>query len=357
MSKSFVILSIDGGGIRGIIPAQVLARCEAILGEVSKDSPRVSDHFDLVAGTSTGGILACGLLVPDSFDHSDEKTTDEEETDTEEKTRSEYSAKELVGLYMDKGEKIFDNGLYQKIRSAKGWLDQKYPSAPIEEILQGYFGDLRISELVKPCLITSYDLSRRKAHFFRQHSGSNKDASDFLVRDVCRSTSAAPTFFEPSFVKSLAGIPYPLIDGGVIANNPALCALAEAMNRFHVKLEDIFMLSIGTGSFKQPYDHVLAKDWGTAQWILPLIDILMSGVAETAHFQVNELFESIGHKANYLRIDTEFRGDNPLHPEPDLDDARPENTEKLKNFGRELADENEEGLRNFLKAIIKSKAS
>ncbi|WP_417737025.1 patatin-like phospholipase family protein [Rosistilla oblonga] len=351
MPEKFVVLAIDGGGIRGLIPAQVLARCEALLKKMCPDRCRISDHFDLVAGTSTGGILACGLLVPDDFDKADQDEGDASDDD-DSIERSEYTANELVNLYMTYGPSIFESKMFDKLRSGGGWLDQKYLSPPIEAVLEEYFGNLRLSELVKPCLITGYDLSRRKAHFFRQHSAKKKDSNDFLVRDVCRATSAAPTFFEPAYIESIAEIGFPLVDGGVFANNPALCAIAEAMNRFHRKIKDIHVLSLGTGSFTQSYDHILANDWGTGQWILPLIDILMSSAAETADFQVRQLFESVERSENYLRIDTSFNADNRLHPSCDLDDAREENLQLLKKFGRELADENEEDLERFLQQIV-----
>lgn len=354
MPNPFVILSIDGGGIRGIIPAQVLVRVEKILSELAPKSSRLSQFFNLVAGTSTGGILACGILVPDDHDPKDSENSSKPSESSGLARSSEYSAEEMVKFYIDNGPAIFATNLYQKMRSGGGWTDEKYPSKPLEDALDNYFGDLLLSKLVSPCLITAYDITRRRAHFFRQHSGKN--SSNFKVRDVCRATSAAPTFFEPANIKSVAEVPFPLIDGGVFANNPAMCAIAEAMNRFRQRLDRLYMLSIGTGSFKQSYDYEKAKSWGTGSWILPIIDMLMSSASETTHFQVSELFESVGKKENYLRIDTEFNADIQLHPKYDLDDCTAINLSKLKSFGRELADDQEDRIRRFLEKVLESRS-
>ena len=349
MSELFTVLSIDGGGIRGIIPAQVLVGLEAILKEEFPDAPRIADHFDLVAGTSTGGILACGLLVP-----NDANSNDVENTNTsidEGHAISEYTASDLLQMYFEKGGEIFDASLYHTLRSAGGWTDSKYRADTLERVLKEYFGDLLLSDLLRPCLLTSYDISRRKAHFFRQHTAQRKSSHDFYVRDAIRGTSAAPTFFEPAYVRSEADVPFPLIDGGLFANNPTACALAEAIGRrFKKKLDEIAILSLGTGSFKQPYDYQQAKDWGTAGWILPLVDMMMSGVGETTHYQIAQIFHGIGKEAHYLRLDATFTK-NPLEPAPDLDDASEKNIRKLSSFGRELADSSEQQLRAFAQVL------
>src|SRR5882724_3657300 len=131
------ILSIDGGGIRGIIPGQVLVALEQQLQQLSGDpNKRLADVFDMIAGTSTGGILACLYLSPDPAIR-----------------RPKFSAAEAVDLYLQNGDDIFDVSVFKSILSVGGLADEKYSAAPLENVLQKYFGDLQLSQFLRPCLI------------------------------------------------------------------------------------------------------------------------------------------------------------------------------------------------------------
>ena len=331
MAKKKIILSIDGGGIRGIVPGQILIHIERLLKEIFDDSTyKIADHFDLVAGTSTGGILACAYLMSE-FD------------------RPKYTAEEVVDIYFERGDDIFTIPLFHKIRSAGGVLDEKYPADGLEETLQDYFGDAKLSELLKPTLITAYDIKRRKAHFFTQHDAKDPD-HNFYLRDVARATAAAPTFFEISKIKSDANKYYPLIDGGIFANNPALCAYAEMRNKFSTKelkglASDILLLSIGTGYAKVSYSYDEAKDWGLAAWAKPALDMMMAGVSDTVDYQLRQIFEAADSRKQYLRIN----GELPAGIDPNMDCVDPENLKALKAFGDGLYEENKQAILGFLK--------
>lgn len=319
MAKYFRILSIDGGGIRGIIPGQILVNLEEKLKEkTGKLEARIADYFDLIAGTSTGGILTCLYLCPD-----------EREPD-----KPRFSARDAVGLYLERGDEIFDVSIWQRITSIGGVVDEKYSAEELEEALKDYFKDLKLSQLLGPCLITAYDIKRRNSYFFNQMDAIAHEKNDFLVRDITRATSAAPTFFQAARIKSETNIPYPLIDGGVFANNPALCAYAEARNKFEIKptAKDMVILSLGTGDIKKPYTYNEAKDWGLIEWVKPLIDILMSGVSETVDYQLRQIFNSVDRENQYLRINEKL-----IHANPDMDDASQENLDALKEDGTEMA--------------------
>lgn len=269
------ILSIDGGGIRGILPGQILVALEERL-KSKNPSARIADYFDLIAGTSTGGILTCLYLFPEKGG-----------------AQPKFSASEAVELYLERGDDIFDVSLWQGLSSGGGLWDEKYSENELERALKEYFGDLQLSQLLKPCLITAYDIRRRKTHFFKQHKAKDDQKHDFLVRDVARATSAVPTYFELPRVRSLSSPPkrYPLIDGGVFANNPALCAYAEARQIFKKTAKDIFILSLGTATTEwncknqdereksqKPYHYNEAKDWGKFGWIRPVLDIMTQGL-------------------------------------------------------------------------------
>lgn len=331
MAKKKIILSIDGGGIRGIIPGQILIHIEDLLKEIYDDHTyKIADHFDLIAGTSTGGILACAYLMPEFG-------------------RPRYTAREVVDIYFERGDDIFTIPLFHRIRSAGGVLDEKYPAEGLEEALEDYFGKTKLADLLKPTLITAYDIKRRKAHFFTQHDAQDPD-HNFFIKDIARATSAAPTYFEVSRVKSDANKYYPLIDGGIFANNPALCAYAEMRNKFSTKdrmitASDMLLLSLGTGYAKDSYSYDEAKDWGLAKWTKPALDIMMSGAAEIADYQLKQIFESAGVANQYVRIN----GELPATVDPSMDCVEPTNLKGLQQFADNLFNEHQQEILQFLK--------
>lgn len=332
-SHKFRILSIDGGGIRGIIPGQILVALEEKLRiATGKSDACVSDYFDLIAGTSTGGIIACALLCPGS--------------DKPKKPR--FSAKEVVDLYMERGYEIFSIPVFHKLRTAFGVLDEKYPSEGIEDALDDYFGNTKLSMMLGPCLIPAYDITRRKAHFFTSHDARKDPGKDFLIRDVARATSAAPTYFECVNVKSSTGVSYPLIDGGVFVNNPALCAYAEAHNKFKVTAKEMLILSLGTGSVKEEYEYKKARDWSMIQWLKPLLSIMMSGVSEVVDYQLRQIYSSVKAQNQYLRIDTHL----PVTVNPAMDDATEENRNALKELGTETAQDSSNKINKFVELML-----
>lgn len=322
--KPFRILSGDGGGIRGILPAQVLKSLEAKLQRRHGPGARIADFFDLVAGTSTFGILTCMLLAPD------------------EEGKPRFSAQDCLNLYMQQGSRIFDLGVFHRLMSAGGLLDEKYSAANLERLLGQYFGGLKVSELLKPCLITSWQLDDNKPYFFRQHRASEHPQHDFLVADAARSTSAAPTFFECAHPRTMTGVHKTLIDGGVFANNPAMCAWCEALS-MGADPQSVVMLSLGTGrGRRKQIRYESAKDWGLAQWAPHIIDTLMASGMEVTDYQVAKLFGALGRSPAYLRIDGELKLGSAA-----MDDARPRNCAKLAEDGQRLADRHDAELEAF----------
>ncbi len=328
------VLSIDGGGIRGIIPGQILANLERILQERTKNpEARLADAFDLIAGTSTGGILTCAYLCPDL------------------KKRPRFTASQAVDLYTEWGDEIFDIPIWHKIRSAGGLTDEKYPAEKLEGVLREYFGDLWLSDLLGPCLITAYDIKYRRARFFTQHD-AKEVGRDYLVRDIARATSAAPTYFEASLIKSKSHVPHALVDGGVFANNPALCAYAEVTTKIRPKSvpSEMVILSLGTGKGTDAFHHGEAKDWGLVGWARPIIDIMMTGVAETVDYQLKQLFDAFGHGNHYVRLDAD------LSREPAeakcLDNASRDNLARLRDIGQKVAEDNDKQLQAFADLLL-----
>ena len=321
--KKVTILSIDGGGIRGVIPAVILNHLEKELRRISKKPDvKLVDFFDFVAGTSTGGILACLYLFPDG-----------------DSNRPKHSTDEALELYLRNGEQIFHAHKWDLLAKLDGLMKEKYSAKHLETLLSDYFENQKLSKLVKPCLITSYEMTSRKAYFFR--SVDAKDGiDDFLVKDVARATSAAPTYFEPALIKSMNGQELTLIDGGVFANNPALCAYAEVRRTEFSKYDsksnkypsakDMMIVSVGTGTVKQPYHYEDFKNAGQLKWLSPIIDILMSGNAETVDYQLTQIFDTLEDKDKkyYYRLEPQLR-----EASEEMDNTSDENLENLKQAG------------------------
>ncbi|MBW4683127.1 MAG: patatin-like phospholipase family protein [Microcoleus vaginatus WJT46-NPBG5] len=346
MSKYTRILSIDGGGIRGIIPGQVLVTLEEkIKNRTGNPDARIADYFDLIAGTSTGGILTCIYLCPDKKNP----------------TRPRFTAKEAVDIYLHKGGQIFSAPFFKKLQSLAGITDEKYPSEPLERLLKDYFEDIKLSQLLKPCLITAYDIEERRARFFTQHDAIKDLEQNYFVRDAARATSAAPTFFEVAKITSLASKSYPYIDGGVFANNPTLCAYAEARTKLQRKptpedpsggnpsAKDMVVLSLGTGDIKESYSYPQAKDWGKIQWVNPIINIIMTGVAETVHFQLLQVFDTIKNPEQYLRINADLGKNSQL---AQMDNVSEDNLKDLRKVANNTASENSEKLDRFIDYLL-----
>ena len=292
--KLFRILSIDGGGIRGILPGQIIASLEKKL-QIATDNPdaRIGDFFDLIAGTSTGGILACAYACPDPKNP----------------TRPKFTAQEAVDLYLDFGDGIFSKPLMHKAATVVGLFGPKYPAFVLEELLKDKLGDAKLSEALNNLIIPAFSMDDGDTKFFT--SSDAKGKKDYYLWEVARSTSAAPTYFPASHVGNLRDMLKGYIDGGVFANNPTMCALVEAYKvdvelhrKYHVDtargiggltpgnsvLENVFVLSIGTSDHEETYPFEEQGNAGVISWIRPLIDIMMSGVSETVAYQAEQLF-------------------------------------------------------------------
>lgn len=318
------VLSIDGGGIRGIIPAMVLAEIERRTGK------RIVEMFDLVAGTSTGGILALGLTKPGQDG------------------KPEYSAKKLIDLYETEGGKIFYIPVWHRIHSVGGLAEEKYPATGIEEVAKKYFGDLRLAEALTEVLVATYEIEGRIPWFFKRRYARDpqKQGYDFLMREVARATSAAPTYFEPLQLMVDPDGNRAFIDGGVYANNPAMCAYVEA-RKIHPEEDDFLVVSMGTGELTRslPYEEV--KNWGLALWAQPILNVVFDGVSDTVDYQLRELLVSEGENRRYYRFQTVLD-----IGKDDMDDASRTNIAALKTKALEIISKNDAVLDDLCDQLV-----
>jgi len=304
-ANRFRVLSFDGGGVRGVIPAVWLTVLEERLG-----SP-LAEHFDLLAGTSTGAILACA-------------------------SSAGIPAAEILRDYEQLGREVFPAcgaRLWNRFLRTftQGLSAPKYDDAGLERALRGRFGARVFGELRVPTLVTAYDVSTRAAVVFktagRTRRGDPWRWDAVPVWEIVKASASAPVYL-PAHL--LGGAP--LVDGGVVANNPAACALAEAvrMNRERPEGEraaydDFVVVSLGTGSSARSIPAAEAREWGGLQWVLPLIDVLFDGAADAVDYIVDKLAPS----GRYVRFQMD------LDPECDaMDDADPANLARLRDGAR-----------------------
>jgi patatin-like phospholipase/acyl hydrolase len=309
------VLCIDGGGIRGLIPALVLAEIERRTGRPT------AELFDLIAGTSTGGILACGLTCPG------------------EDGRPRHTAEDLAGLYRTEGPRIFDRSLIKQITSAEGLLDERYDDAGLNRALAAYLGETRLREAICDILVTAYDIEGRFAFFFRSARARASAEHDFSMAEAARATSAAPTYFEPVQVTDAAGAhTYSLVDGGVFAVNPAMCAYAEVV----ASGADVSVIAaLGTGSHTRPIEYEQAKGWGAIGWARPVLDVVFDGVADTVDFEAATL-----SRGRYRRLQPELR-----YASDALDDAGEANLRRLQGDAERLIAERSQDIEALCEEI------
>ena len=326
--KLVKILSIDGGGIRGIIPAMVLATIEGQTGRPA------CELFDLIAGTSTGGIIALGVTAPG-----------EEQAGASPLPR--WSAQQLADIYAEDGGAIFHRSLVHTIETVDGLLVEKYSASGLEALLERCLGDVRLSQALTDVLITSYDIQTHQPFFFKSFRPDPRAPSDdadaranlspvrdYAMRVVGRATSAAPTYFEPAHVMALSPgdspPDYALVDGGTFANNPAMCAYAEAL-RNHPGA-DVLIVSLGTGRLTESISFDQAKHWGLVQWAHPLLGVIMDGSSAAIDYQLDEL---LGADQGHFRFQSVLEGVS-----DSLDDASAANIAGLRGVAEKLIADN-----------------
>ncbi len=238
--QDFRILSIDGGGIRGIYPATFLAGLE----KRYLEGASVAQYFDLIVGTSTGGIIAIGLGAG-------------------------LKAGALRDLYVDLGHEIFPpirSGFGEVVkrclRDAHQYFKFRYDRTALMRILDGILGDRKFGEAQTRLCIPSFEGRYSEVYIFKtpHHPDFRKDASEKMTK-VAAATAAAPTFFQP-----LQDGGYTFVDGGIWANNPIMIALVDALSCFSVSRERVRILSLGCGDDPYVVGHTKILRGGIWAW-------------------------------------------------------------------------------------------
>lgn len=325
---TYRILAIDGGGIRGLVPARVLEEIERRTGKP------IAQQFDLITGTSTGAVLGLGLSVPDR----------------DRPTQPRYRAADLAQMYAEGGETIFPPSRFRKLKQVVG---PAYDPAPLHQALEDYFGDTKMSDALTSVIVPSYDIEKGDPLNLRHIKGQDQTRPDYFMRDVVAASSAAPTFFPPHTFASVDGTQRHVgIDGGVIARNPSLFALTQAL-KLAPKDAKIELISLGTGAYPPKIPFQTAKGWGALDWAnpangSPMVGVMMDGASEMANKLAGRLLGD-----GFVRIDMDIDQMPKTRERPSgaLDDASPQNIERLERFARRLIADNSDRIDDICRRI------
>ncbi|BBF45140.1 patatin-like protein [Lachnospiraceae bacterium KM106-2] len=324
------ILTIDGGGMRGIISAIILVELERQLKRFSGNSnARISDYFEMFGCTSAGSIIGALLLCPD------------------ERKRPKYSAKDTYDLFFTKRKEVFKRRNRMPLHIVQG---TKYENEAFSRLLYEYLGDLRLSQMLCPCVMTSYDTWGRKPVLFNSKEAMQYGTDDYYVRNIVLASTAAPTYFPPVHEEVDGRMEECLIDGGAVANNPALYTLLEAIRvSKQLKYEDIYLFSVGNICNRNRYSYSDIKKCGLLGWSKPFLDIFVDSSIENTDYQLKAMFKAWGIKDQYLRIEMETEDDI-----PELDRIDKKSVERMIVFGDEMVRRQRREIADFARMIVKS---
>ncbi|KAL6212481.1 hypothetical protein ACLB2K_017701 [Fragaria x ananassa] len=339
--KLVTVLSIDGGGIRGIIPGTMLSFLESELQKLDGEDARLADYFDVIAGTSTGGLVTAMLTAPD------------------ENNRPLFAAKDINDFYLEHCPKIFPQDstplIGEAVEMLKAIKGPKYDGKYLHDIVKEKLGDVRLNKTLTNVIIPTFDIKRLQPIIFSSYQVKKKDSLNALLSDICIATSAAPTYlpahhFETQDSSTGEARQFDLIDGGVAANNPALVAVSEVTNQIHQGNPDFFpikateygrflVISLGTGSAKweEKYEATDAARWGVLGWLTgggscPLVDVFTQASSDMVDYHLATVFQALHSEKNYLRIQDDTLEETVCS----VDVATHENLNNLVKVGEEL---------------------
>ncbi|PQQ18187.1 patatin-like protein 1 isoform X1 [Prunus yedoensis var. nudiflora] len=338
--KLITVLSIDGGGIRGIIPGVLLAYLESQLQALDGEDARLADYFDVISGTSTGGLIATMLAAPND------------------NNRPLYAAKDIVPFYLENCPKIFpqSRGLFATVVDlVKVLTGPKYDGKYLHKLIRKIVGDKRLDQTLTNVVIPTFDVKKLLPVIFSSYQVTSHPVLNAKLSDICIGTSAAPTYFPAHYFKNddQQGEPeeFNLIDGGVAANNPALVAISEVIKQIKKQNPDfmeikpkecydrLLMVSLGTGTDRSElkYNAKKASKWSIIGWLYedgssPLLECYNEASACMVDYHNCVVFQAFQSEQNYLRIEEDTLEGNLAS----ADKATEKNLENLVEVGNTL---------------------
>lgn len=329
------VLSIDGGGIRGLIPALVLTRLSELVEETAREAgmqaPPLAHAFDLITGASTGGIIAIGLSA-----------RSKPGLDTPLLTPGE-----LAAFYKARSTKMFPR---VRLHDLRRLIAVAYDHKPLEDIFAEILEGRRLSEALTNLILYAYDIGTRKPRYFRCRKDVQPAVDeDFYLAGVARAITAAPTFFSPAVISPLGTDRKAYcVDGAIFANNPALIGYIEAHKLFD-RRDRIVVVSIGAGQANRPYAVDDTLRWGFFPWInplqrAPLLDMMIDGQCDSVDHHLAEL---LGRDTDYFRFDAAL----PLQCAP-MDNICERNIDDLEDIAVSLIAERDYALRRVARLLV-----
>ncbi|TYH99269.1 hypothetical protein ES332_A11G055500v1 [Gossypium tomentosum] len=340
--KLITVISIDGGGIRGIIPGVILAALESELQKLDGEDVRLADYFDVMAGTSTGGLITAMLSAPD------------------ENGRPLFAAKDIVPFYVKNGPQIFPQpslwgfGRCSGILSwastiTKALTGPRYDGKFLYKLIRDLLGNTKLHQTLTSVAIPTFDIKKLQPTIFSTYQIPRRPEIDALLSDICISTSAAPTYF-PSYYFKNNDEEFNLIDGGIAANNPTLVAIREVTKEIMKENPDFaamdpldygryLVISLGAGSnrHEKKYDAKTASKWGLISWLFennasPILDFYGEASKDMIDYHNSVVFRALHSEDMYLRIDDDtLTGDM-----ASVDISTKENLDNLVDKGHKL---------------------
>lgn len=305
------ILSIDGGGVRGIIPATILANLESRL----PPGRRLGECFDIIAGTSAGGIIALLLATPDS------------------NGKPKYTASFIANESHVLAKLAFSRSLWQIMKSFGGWFNAKYDEALFRKKLDFYFQDTRLKQVITNVIVPTYEIEQDKTFFFKANRAKLELSRDCYLRDLAYATTAAPTYFRPARLVNGMGDTLTLVDGGVSANNPTMAAAVYAVELYGTDIE-LFIVSIGTGTKYGAQNKKITygslENSGKLGWADCIIPLLMHASDAIVDYEMYYVL-NFNKPQYYFRIQTILEPENAA-----LDNISDDNLKVLQGSANDL---------------------
>ncbi|XP_062104567.1 patatin-like protein 2 [Humulus lupulus] len=338
------VLSIDGGGIRGLIPGISLGFLEKELQKLEKnEDARLADYFDVITGTSTGGLVTAMLTAPN------------------ENNRPLFAAKDIKEFYLNECPKIFPQNscpVFPRFKKLiKALVGPKYDGKHLRKLVKEKLRDTKLSQTLTNVVIPTFDIKELQPTIFSSYEVKNNPSSDLdvFLSDICIATSAAPTYlpahyFETKDSNGQVIRKFHHIDGGVAANNPTLVAIGEVSKEIIRGSEAFFpmnpldyarflVISLGTGSAKaeMKYSAPDAAKWGFLGWLnngcsTPIIDVFSHASVDMVDLHLSVVFKALNSEEHYLRIQDDTLNDDVSS----VDIATKKNLEDLVKVGDEL---------------------
>ena len=336
--EKYCILSIDGGGLRGVVPLTILKTIEA------KTGKRIHELFNFMAGTSTGGLITAAISIKNPL-HP---------------TTPLYALDDVMDLYVHRGHEIFPERtkVGDLLHGAEDLFKPKFSDAGIKSVFSDVLKNYRMLDCLTDIMICSYDLNNNIPLFFKSRAAKNNAAQNALLYDVCRATSAGPSYlpsYELVYPNDAENPNRNCIDGGVYVNNPSMATLVEFSKYHHdylpsvpaetdIDYDNVFVLSIGTGSYTGKVNDADTLNKGELYWAQQISDIMMRGVNRATDYEMAEMM----NKGNYLRLNIAI--DTDVHSE--MSNSSSETTQYLVGATNDMLAQKDKNIDDFLSNML-----